>query len=191
MLFTYFKEYYVSYLLNPLTILILITFFACIYFLSMFIVIMISLRKRDSIPQNEVRIKSAILTLIIFASIFFPIKYYRYKTFDKYLIENKNNLVYTIATITQIERTSSSGKHDTIREYRAQFEFHIDDTLYAHNFIVPKDYTNYAYFIKMNTDNIKYSELIPVKISDLPESFQVPSTGWETNPIDSIINSRN
>ena len=190
MLFTYFKEYYVSYI-NPFTIFILISFFAFIYFLSMFIVIITSLRKRDSIPQNEVRIKSAILTLIIFASIIIPIKYYRYKTFDKYLVENKNNLVYTIATITQIKRIPITSKYDTIREYRAKFNFAINDVLYGDNFIVPKDYTNYAYFIKMNTDNIKYSELMPVKISDLPESIDVPSAGWATNPIDSIINSKN
>ncbi len=132
-------------------------------------------------------IKIAILPVLIVVSIPVFTKTMRYHTFDKYLVENQdNNIRYTIAYVDKVWE-NYRGKYYTIREYSADFIFFIDNIPHYKSSIVPEDFTNYTYFVKVNIDNTKYSEIILTQLK-MPSNFEVPVDGWTSNPITALSN---
>jgi len=145
--------------------------------------------KKKKIYNKNANIQSIMTTVFLICFLTSFIKIYRYNMHDKFLVEGKNNLVYTVAHLDNIEQ-EKPNRYNIIREYRGEFTFFIDNAVYGNKFVLPKDFTNYIYFVKMNKDNIKCSELLPVPISNLPrdiEKVEIPQTGWNTNPIPSIV----
>jgi len=185
------KEYYYGYILSPFLIVAIIILLISYYLMLQFAVIFLILKftKQESISGKKVKIITSTLFVILVVCFVAGHKLYRYYKCDKFLVEGENNLVYTFAYLDSVKREKAS-RHNIIREYRGEFTFFVDGKPYGDIHILPKDYTNYIYFIKMNMDNIKYSSILPVPIKHLPKDIkkmEIPVSGWYTNPIPSII----
>ncbi len=137
---------------------------------------------------KSVLIKGSILVVLICVSVNIFSKTIRYYTFDKYLVENDdNNIRYTYANMDAVWE-SRKGKYYTIKEYTAGFSFAIDNVKYYQLHIVPEDFTNYTYFVKINLDNTNYSEIIKTQLKP-SSNFEIPVGGWTNNPLTLLSNS--
>lgn len=141
----------------------------------------------QKIMLRSLFVKAVILAGLIFVSVNIFSKTIRYYTFDKHLVENEdNNIRYTLAYMEAVWE-SRKGKYYTIKEYTAGFRFSIDNVNYYQLHIVPEDFTNYTYFIKINLNDTNYSEILRTQLK-LSSSFEVPASGWTSNPLTALSN---
>ncbi len=158
--------------------------------IPLYIIISIKILRAETDSKKRMKgalIKVAILIVLMFVSMLVFRKTVRYHIFEKHLVENEhNNIRYTLANLDAVWE-SRKGKYYTIREYTAGFSFAIDNVKYYQLHIVPEDFTNYTYFVKINIDNTNYSEIMLTKIKP-PSNFSVPVGGWTTNPLPALSN---
>lgn len=143
-----------------------------------------TLDPKIKIKKNLIKVIVTIVLIALSVNIFS--RTIRYFTFHRFLVEDGKNIRYTVANLDAVWE-NYKGRYYTIREYTGRFSFSIDSNNYNQLHVVPENFTNYSYFIKINIEKTNYSELIPINYK-IPVGFIVPSSGWTNNPLPMLTN---
>ncbi len=147
--------------------------------------------KQKTVSTKTVNIQAVFITIFVLLICTIASKTHRYNYNDKFLIEGKNNLIYTVARLEKVEREIYK-KGNIITEYKGELSLNIDGKVYSVYAVIPKDYNKYIYIIKVNMDNTNYFEVLPVLYKELLDpNIKIPSSGWNTNPIPSLTKNKN
>lgn len=86
-----------------------------------------------------------------------------YLRHDRHLVESKNPVVYTLAHLKETEWISNRGNS----HYKGTLFFQIGNNIHEEVYKLPYHYEDYIYLVKINTQNPKYSSIVPFLIQDI------------------------